>query len=143
MARGPQHVDLNLVPFIDLFSTLICFLLMTAVWNQIEALSTNVESVTSSDSPAPPDPNRVQLTVTILRDRIEMAENETAYKFPIQSGQLPIDKIIRGLEVWHEKYPDRKDVILNSENEVPYKYLIATFDTLVGNGWPDVGVNTQ
>lgn len=143
MARKHMHADLNLVPFIDLFSTLICFLLMTAVWNQIEALSTNVESVTTSDSPAPPDPNKVNLTVTVLRDRIEMAENETAYKFSIINGQLPMDKVIRGLEVWREKYPNRKDIILNTENEIPYKYMIATFDTLVGNGWPDVGVNTQ
>ncbi len=143
MSRKGGHADLNLVPFIDLFSTLICFLLMTAVWNQIEALSTNVDSVTSSDSPAPPDQNKVNLTVTIMQDRIEMAENETAYKFAITNGQLPLDKVIRGLEVWREKYPERKDIVLNTENEVPYKYMIATFDTLVGNGWPDVGVNTQ
>ncbi len=137
------HADLNLTPFIDLFSTLICFLLMTAVWNQIEALSTNVDAVTSSDSPAPPDTNKVNLTITIMQDRIEMAENETAYKFPIEKGELPLDKVKRALEVWREKYPDRKDIVLNTENETPYKYMIATFDTLVGNGWPDVGVNTQ
>lgn len=143
MSRRESNADLNLTPFIDLFSTLICFLLMTAVWNQIEALSTNVDSVTSSDTPAPPDPNKVNLTVTILQDRIEMAENETAYKFPIEKGELPVEKMKRALEVWREKYPDRKDIVLNTENEIPYKYMITTFDTLVGNGWPDVGVNTQ
>lgn len=36
-ARGKRHLDfeLNLIPFIDLLSVCICFLLMTAVWTQI------------------------------------------------------------------------------------------------------------
>lgn len=35
--RAKRHLDfeLNLIPFIDLLSTCICFLLMTAVWTQI------------------------------------------------------------------------------------------------------------
>lgn len=35
--RRKRHLDfeLNLIPFIDLLSTCICFLLMTAVWTQI------------------------------------------------------------------------------------------------------------
>lgn len=36
-ARAKRHLDfeLNLIPFIDLLSTCICFLLMTAVWTQV------------------------------------------------------------------------------------------------------------
>jgi biopolymer transport protein TolR len=35
--RAKRHLDfeLNLIPFIDLLSTCICFLLMTAVWTQV------------------------------------------------------------------------------------------------------------
>lgn len=35
--RRKRHLDfeLNLIPFIDLLSTCICFLLMTAVWTQV------------------------------------------------------------------------------------------------------------
>lgn len=35
-----KHLDfeLNLVPFIDLLSVCICFLLMTAVWNQVGSM---------------------------------------------------------------------------------------------------------
>ncbi|PWU17946.1 MAG: biopolymer transporter ExbD [Bdellovibrio sp.] len=41
MSRQARHLDfdLNLVPFIDLLSTCICFLLMTAVWTQIGSLA--------------------------------------------------------------------------------------------------------
>lgn len=40
MSRNKKHLDfeLNLVPFIDLLSTCICFLLMTAVWTQVGSM---------------------------------------------------------------------------------------------------------
>lgn len=36
--RKPLETEINLVPFIDLLSVCICFLLMTAVWIQIASL---------------------------------------------------------------------------------------------------------
>ena len=39
--RHKKHLDfeLNLIPFIDLLSTCICFLLLTAVWVQVGAMN--------------------------------------------------------------------------------------------------------
>ena len=39
--KHKKHLDfeLNLIPFIDLLSTCICFLLITAVWMQIGSLN--------------------------------------------------------------------------------------------------------
>lgn len=155
MGAGGGKDDLNLVPFIDLFSVLICFLIMTAVWNQIDALSTNVENTTSSDSAAAnEDPNRRKesLTITILTDRVEMAESVTQgskvlteknYKVRHAGTEVDLVKIQKVLDVWKTKYPEKKDVILNTDNQVVYNQLITVFDTLVGAGYPDVGVNTQ
>ena len=44
------NADLNLVPFIDLLSMCICFLLMTAVWMEIGAV--NVKQLVGSEAPA-------------------------------------------------------------------------------------------
>ena len=146
-AGSSDGSDLNLTPFLDLFSTLICFLLLTAVWFQVEALSTNVDNVTSSNSSSSPQPEKkVQLVVTLLQNEIQMSEDEKSNKIPVQldqKGLLNMDRVKQVLQDWRARYPDRKDVILNSENQVPYKHMITTFDTLVGEGWPDVGVNTQ
>ena len=40
MKRGKKHLDfeINLIPFIDLLSACICFLLLTAVWVQVGTL---------------------------------------------------------------------------------------------------------
>ena len=75
-----------------------------------------------------------------------MSEDESSTKLPIEldpTGNLKMDRVKQTLASWRGKYPDRKDVILNTENQIPYKHMIVTFDTLVGEGWPDVGVNTQ
>lgn len=155
MAGGGSKDDLNLVPFIDLFSTLIVFLIMTAVWSQLETLSTNVDNVTSSDGAAAnEDPNarKETLTVTILKDRVEMGENVTQagrvlteknYKIANLSGAIDAEKMQKVLDNWRGKYPEKKDVILNTENQIVYNQMIQTFDLLVGSGFPDVGVNTQ
>ena len=155
MGAGGDQDDLNLVPFIDLFSVLICFLIMTAVWSQIEALSTNVDNVTSSDSAAAAeDPNKRKetLTVTVLKERMEMAESvsvgartlrEKSYKIANLGPDVDLEKMTRVLDDWKKRYPEKKDVIVNTDNQIMYKKLIQVFDTLVGAGYPDVGINTQ
>jgi biopolymer transport protein TolR len=41
VSKNKKHLDfeLNLIPFIDLLSTCICFLLLTAVWVQVGAMN--------------------------------------------------------------------------------------------------------
>lgn len=155
MGAGGGKDDLNLVPFIDLFSVLICFLIMTAVWNQIEALSTNVDNVTSSDNAASqenPNQKKETLTVTLLKDRMEMAESvsmgartlrEKNYKIANIGPEIDVAKMARVLDDWKKRYPNKKDVILNTDNQILYNKLIQVFDALVGAGYPDVGINTQ
>ena len=51
--RGKKglNAELNLVPFIDLLSMCICFLLMTAVWVQIGVLDVKQGIGTSKGGP--------------------------------------------------------------------------------------------
>ncbi len=140
---GGGQYELNLTPYIDLMSTLIVFLLMTAVWNQIAVLSTDSSSTTASDSPAQPDPNRVTLSVTIMPGYIEMAENQQTKRIPHIEGKVDRSRFAEALKDWKARFPTRNDVILNTENTVTYQMLISTFDELVGNDFPDVGVSTQ
>jgi biopolymer transport protein TolR len=143
MSAGGGQYELNLTPYIDLMSTLIVFLLMTAVWNQIAVLSSDTGGTTASDSPSPPDQNKVTLSVTILKDQMEMAENANAVKIPHVGDQIDAMRMVAILNQWRERYPKKTDVVLNTENSVSYKMLIKAFDTLVGNSFPDVGVSTQ
>jgi biopolymer transport protein ExbD len=137
------NVDLNMNPFIGLFALLVVNLLLTAVWNHVNALSTNTENSTASSSAQEPDKKHVTLSVTILAKSIEMAENSKGTNVAHQGTAIDVPGFVSALTKWRAKYPERKDVVLNTENGVSYEMLITVFDTLVGEGWHDVGVNTQ
>ena len=51
MAGGGGN-EPNLTPFIDLFSVLVCFLLMTAAWLQLESLQVQIEKKPEATSAA-------------------------------------------------------------------------------------------
>lgn len=138
------NAELNLVPYIDLLSTLICFLLMTAVWQQISALTTNGSNASASESAGPPpDPNRVDLGVAVFLDRIEATAGKNMQPIPHIAGEPNYDRLLQVLASWKQQWPDRKDVTLHSDSQAPYKFLIRTMDTLVEAEFEDVGVNTQ
>ena len=137
------NVELNLVPFIDLLSTLICFLLITAVWSQISVISTNTSQTTTSDSPTPPDDKKVDLNVSILLDHIEAAEGTNITKIPYVNGEPDYKTLLTLLDGWKAKYPDRTDLVLHSDSQAIYKYLIRIMDTAAEAHFEDVGVNTN
>lgn len=142
MARKSLNVDLNLAPFIDCFSMLTVLLIMSAVWNHIYTFSSNTSNVTGSEK-ANDSLNQTQLGVTILVDQLEMSENEKIFKLPHLKGRLDLNRMAEILLTWKKKYPNKKDIILSTDNRVAYYQLIEVFDTLIGNDWPDIGVNTQ
>lgn len=137
------NVELNLVPFIDLLSTLICFLLITAVWQQINVLSTNTGATTTSDNPAPPDEKKVELNVSLLLDHLEVSEGQRSMKFPHIQGEPDYASLLRVLADWKTRYPNRSDLLLFTDSQAPYKQLIKLMDTMVEAHFDDVGVNTN
>jgi biopolymer transport protein TolR len=137
------NVELNLVPFIDLLSTLICFLLITAVWQQIQVISTNTSQTTASDSPAPPDDKKVDLSVSLLLDHMEASEGTNSTKIPHINGEPDCATLLRLLDSWKAKYPDRTDLTLHSDSQAIYKFLIRLMDTAAEAHFEDVGINTN
>lgn len=139
----------NLTPFIDLFSVLICFLLMTAAWVQLESMPTSIEKTTTSEAPpteTPPpvnDEKKVSLAVTVFKDRVILKENETETVVPNLGGDVAKDRIQTLLATWRQRFPKKKDVVLNTDASVLYGDMIKMYDLLVASDWPDVGINPQ
>lgn len=148
MAGGGGN-EPNLTPFIDLFSVLVCFLLMTAAWLQLESLNTNIEKSTSSEAPdqsppPPPDKKKVQLQVTLEASQIIFKEDEHSTKVAnAPAGGMDKPRVKQMLEHWKKRFPDRKDIVVNTETGVLYGSLISMYDMLIVTGWPDVGINPQ
>lgn len=142
MGKKAVNEELNLTPFIGLFAMLVVLLLVTAVWNRVYVFQTNTSASTASDSPQP-DKKEVTLSLTILSDRVEMSEDEKGVTVMHEGDELNTSRIIATLADWRQRHPKKQDVVLNTDNRVPYYQLIELFDVLVGNDWPDVGVSTQ
>ncbi len=145
MAGGGGN-EPNLTPFIDLFSVLICFLLMTAAWLQLESLQTNIDvpkhsnESTTTEEPPPDDQKKITLSVTVSKDRVILKENDHEDNVP-RSGPIERNLVLEKLQTWKGKYPTKRDVVLSTESSAIYGDMITMYDLLIEAEFPDVGLN--
>ena len=138
----------NLTPFVDLFSVLICFLLMTAAWLQLESMQVQIEKKPEASSsmdttPPPPkdDSKKISLSVFMYTDKVIAKENEKETKIFNTDKGLDQEGLSRILQLWRTKYPEKKDLVLNTDAKVPYGAMIRMYDLFIASDWPDVGIN--
>jgi biopolymer transport protein TolR len=146
--KNSVNFELNLVPYIDLMSTLICFLLMTAVWQELDAMQSNAPPKATSEmpdkpqpTPPPNEPKKVMLTVAIGIDKVDFAEDDKITSFPNVGGNPDLVRVVTTLKDWKQRFPDRKDVVLATDNKAKYKHLVQMMDTLIAEQFPDVAIN--
>lgn len=138
--RALDH-EIPLIPFIDLLLCCIMFLLVTAVWNQLSAISVDGPGVVPEgpilDRP-PPQPLTVQVGAngyTLLGeagDRIEVPKSGEDYD---------VAGLRQQLEARRHAAPNERRVVVAADDGVLYADLVLAMDTLVGAGFPDVSVS--
>ena len=146
--KRSANAEVNLVPYIDLLSTLICFLLITAVWQQVSVLSTNSAPTPppppeDSFNPNPPDPNKVELSLKILANAIEVTAGKETQLISHVGGKLDKSAVSPAVALWKKNHPDKKEVTINSDPNVPYKYLIEAMDILIEQNYTGLAINTN
>ena len=141
-----SNVDLNLVPFIDLMSVCIIFLLITAVWTQVSMiqLGSSIYSKKTSEEPIQPPPfSEVVLRVDVIPEgfRVLLGKNFT----PIpkhRDGSYNKEALIAQLKQAKAQYPDKVDGVASVRDTVRYKHLISAMDALLIAGFPQVSITT-
>lgn len=129
---GKKSVDfqLNMIPFIDLLSVLISFLLMTSVWTQIAKIDVKQSPNLPSDEPTPPpDEEKLNLTVLIKGSGYTVTAKGAVIKEIEKKGD-EYDSTTLGevLKQNRAEHPENEDVQVTSEDKVPYKELITVMD---------------
>jgi biopolymer transport protein ExbD len=138
------NVELNLVPFIDLLSTLVLFLLVTAVWMQVAAIPAAVKSK-GKGTPAASDTATLSIHVTERGYQLEWPA-ALAKKYP---SALP--KTAKG----HDR--DRLTKLLLAAKDtkalasanvsgadgVPYGAVVEAVDTVRKGGGLPVGLSAN
>ncbi len=133
--------DLNLVPFIDMFSVVLCFLIMTAVQVSLGAIdlkqSTGATSLTSDQTPvlvlSLSDENlELQLKNSKSEVRTSISKNSATFK-------EEANKLIQSIKAKDDKL---NSAIVLSAQKVPYQQIVTLLELLKAQGFGQVGISS-
>ena len=136
------NVELNLVPFIDLLTCLICFLLMAAVWIQIGKIS-----LTQRGQGPPivvPNEQSMSLVVAITPQGFLVTGNGRTLEggdILKKDNQYDFERLASNLKEIHGLFPDKNDIVVMSEDAIKFQALINTMDVCLANEFPNISVS--
>ena len=140
------NVDLNLVPFIDLMSVMIIFLLLTAVWTQVSMIqigSSIYGKKTSAEPVAPPPRAEIPFRLDVQTNGYQVVIGQRRFQVPKVDDQYDQKTLIEKLKQIKEIYPEKEDAVITVLDELPYDSLIVGMDALLNSGFPMISVATQ
>jgi biopolymer transport protein ExbD len=137
------HFEVNLVPFIDLMSVLITFLLITAVWTQVSMIQigSSIYSKKSTDQVAAltPDVDKV-LKVDVRRDGFFVTIGLETTLVPMKNQALDQESLLELLKKAKLLYPNKIDAMIAVEESLSYESLIIGMDMILKAGFPQISV---
>lgn len=131
--------SLNLVPFIDLLSVLISFLLATAVWTQVAKIDVKHEPTACCGEPSEPYEGP-KLAVSIKAAGYTVHWKGVAEEIPSRDGVHDIGALRRVVRRIAAEQPTKFPVKLTSDDAVPYHALIGVMDVCIANGLDGITV---
>jgi biopolymer transport protein ExbD len=148
--KAPRSYDaqINLVPFIDLLSVIITFMLISAVWLQLAKLDANLPTTGdggAASASTAPEEEKFQLQVLLTKskaikvDRGNGLEDIASTKGPDGDtfDWTKFDLILKEVRTAH---PENKDMILSADPDLEYEYVITAMDVGIANKLPNVSL---
>src|SRR6516162_10300137 len=125
--RERKPAELLLVPMIDIFTVLVTFLLMTAVFSRIAIMQIDLPS---SVAPKPEEP-KFRLEVIVRQDGFELSDGKQAIgTIPKVSGAYDVKALTESVLAVKREHPTSEDASVLSEPKVPYDELIQAMDAI-------------
>ncbi|MEZ4742155.1 MAG: biopolymer transporter ExbD [Bdellovibrionota bacterium] len=134
--EGPITVELNLMPFIDVFSLMTTFLLFSAVFIQIGILEVQVPFLSNAAPPADDKPSRIisvktDLTkdsIEILTEWSEAPKDPQSYKF--NHNDAGIQEMHKKLVEIRMANPDTDKLTFFVDDEIKYEEMTKVLDSI-------------
>jgi len=143
--KKPLDAAINLVPFIDLLSCCISFLLITAVWTQLARMDVTQkgQGAAGSTDEKPPEPT-VNLTIFIDKDGYTFAKSTGENTpVPMKGDDYDYTKLADLIKEFKTAYPDKNDLSIKSDDAVIYNKIIKTMDVIISGGFHDVSLSDK
>lgn len=148
MKKNGQHLDfeLNLIPFIDLLSTCICFLLLTAVWVQIGSM--DVKQAIGGQAAAE-TAKKATLWIHLsaageldldVQDSARVPANLRKARLNALEGKVNQAQLGTFLENLKQLEPTLETALIQPKTGTEYELIIDVMDQLKKNGLNDMGV---
>lgn len=126
--RVRKPAEIMLVPMIDIFTVLVTFLLMTAVFSRVTILQLDLPSANSGAAPAPPE---FRLEVIVRESGFELTNGETLIAaVPKVDGEYDFQALSQLALQLKREYPDADDASVLLERQIKYDYLIQVMDAI-------------
>ena len=139
--RKGVDVDINLVPFIDMMSCLVAFLLITAVWTNLAQIPIQPKGIGKSDQPPPAEPP-INIAILVAADSqwvgISTGDRRQIKKAGEDYDWSSLEAVVREFKE-NPIFADRTDIELAAEDGVMYQAIISTMDIAIAKGFKDVG----
>jgi len=139
-------LELNLVPFIDLMSVLITFLLITAVWTQVSMIqigSSIYGKKTDSNPPTLTPRTDVVLKVDVRANGYVLTLARDVIQIPLLKDKTYDDAtLLLRLQQAKQQYPDKIDGNIAMSDELSYERLIHAMDAYLKSGFESISVLT-
>ena len=143
---GKKALDaaINLVPFIDLLSCCLAFLLITAVWTQLARMDVTQKSKAPSGAVDEPPTPTVTLTLFINADGFIFSKS-TGESTPIEKKGEDYDYVKLGeiLAQAKKDHPDKEDMNIKSDDAVIYNKVIKAMDVVISAHFPNISLSDK
>src|SRR5262245_9023218 len=132
--RVRKPAEVMLVPMIDIFTVLVTFLLMTAVFSRLTILQLELPSSTEANAGPPPE---FRLEVIVRKEGFELT-NGTQLIATVPkligvngaNGEYDFKKLTEYAVELKRQYPKASDASVLLEKDVEYDFLIQSMDAI-------------
>ncbi len=125
--RNRRPAELLLVPMIDIFTVMVTFLLMTAVFSRTVVLQLNLPTASAQMPDLPKD---LQLEVLVRPNLLEVADRNSGplKDIPNTAKGYDYDGLTDFLKQVKAKFPTKTDASVLLEKDTPYDTVVQVMD---------------
>jgi biopolymer transport protein ExbD len=125
--RQRKPAELMLVPMIDIFTVLVTFLLMTAVFSRTVILELKLGNQQEQFTPPPPG---LKLEVIVRKNLLQVADRETGplRTLPNTTDGYDLNGLSQYLQFIKSRYQDKTDATILLESDIAYDTLVQVMD---------------
>ena len=135
--KKPLNAELNLVPYIDLLTCMVAFLLITAVWTQLARLKVGQRGQGPAEGDTVPTD---KIAVVVHDDGFNLIVGNDQKPLPTKAGELDYATLAIELAAVKRSHPDQSDAQVISSDGIVFDKLVRTMDATMSAGFPDLSL---